>query len=98
MKRRPSPPSPAPVLPQHRLVIYEASTTKEVAAELERLEAAFLRAHKRKPTVDLFMSSDYSQGSRVVYGITLYYTADQREDAQFFADLYDSTNSFHATT
>lgn len=80
-----SPPSSAPAPPQQRVLIYQSSRASDVTAEMGRLEAAFLKHHKRKAIIDLFVS-DYGTPRKAAYGLTLYYTTEQRDEAQWFAD------------
>jgi len=78
-------PSAAPAAPQQRTLIYQSNTARDVTSEMDRLEQAYLKAFKRKPNVELFFSS-WGTDKRPVYGLTIYYTADQFEEAQFMAD------------
>lgn len=67
-----------------RTLLFRTSSPRAVTSEMERLEALFSRAHKqRKPEVDLFFS-DWGTPKSPEYGITLYYTREQFEEAAWF--------------
>lgn len=68
------------------LLIYEASgrgASREVSAVLDRLEATYLAAHKRKLPADMLSLSCGGDLKSPVYGIVAYHTPEQRAIVQF---------------
>ncbi len=55
---------------------------KIVTAKLANLEAVYLKAHKRKLPVEIFISS-WGDTKSPSIGLTAYYTAEQRADLDF---------------
>lgn len=55
-----------------RSQLFTSSSSAEAFALTDSLPAAFLKAFGRKTTVDLFMSSQWTD-AHAIYGVTAYY-------------------------
>lgn len=77
--------APATTQPKQRTLIFSTrgrDAARQVAAEQSRLEAAYLKAFKRKLPVDLFIGS-WGHPPTVTMGLIAHATADQAAAVDF---------------
>lgn len=70
---------------QLRHLLYQCSgkdAAKITADKLTNLEALFMKTHKRKLAVEVYMSS-WGNPLSPSFGLTAYYSTDQRADVDF---------------
>lgn len=67
------------------------AAAQRVTELLKELEDTFLRVHKRKMAVDLFISSTGPRGKEKL-GITVHWEPGQESEVQFLTDLIASSN------
>lgn len=77
--------SPAPSAPRTKTLLTTLAgprASREVTAEITRLETVYLKAHQRRLPIDLFVSSS-GYGSNTAFSIIAHHTPEQ-EDALAF--------------
>lgn len=73
----------------NRQLLFEATGPTgpaRIATELARLEALYLKAHKRKLPPDILSISHWGDKEKPVYGLTAYYEPAQLETVRFLSE------------
>jgi hypothetical protein len=56
-----------------RTNLYTSPSHTEAFSQIGMLEALYLKTFGRKTSIDLFMSSQFADGVRTMYGVTAYH-------------------------